>query len=129
MAKTAWRNKRKRIRQRDGDDCWLCKKPIDFTLENDHAMRASLDHYVPRKWGGSNRAENLRLAHQHCNVSREHYRPETMEFTDEEIYLLTNPSHVKGELSRAARKAKRKKNGSDAFPHDVSKGLRCSTTF
>lgn len=68
------RNNRQRARQtvrsRDGDLCWLCDEPIDFTLPEGDGMCASLDHVIPQSAGGTWRLSNLRLAHKTCNGLR-----------------------------------------------------------
>jgi 5-methylcytosine-specific restriction endonuclease McrA len=52
------------ILERDGDKCAICKKPIG------DIERATLDHIVPRAFGGRDRIENLQLAHFHCNYKQ-----------------------------------------------------------
>jgi 5-methylcytosine-specific restriction endonuclease McrA len=44
--------------------CWLCGLPVP-------REERSVDHVVKRRDGGSNRRENLRLAHLSCNSSRQ----------------------------------------------------------
>lgn len=51
------------LRSRDGDNCWLCH---DLVLEGED----QIDHVVLRSKGGSNEAENLKLAHSWCNRKR-----------------------------------------------------------
>jgi hypothetical protein len=58
------------LRERDGDDCWLCLGPIDFALAPGDRMAKSLDHVIPRSAGGSSRMSNLKLAHRKCNSDR-----------------------------------------------------------
>jgi len=43
-----------------GDTCWLCGQPGARTV----------DHVVPRQFGGTDMLDNLRLAHFGCNVGR-----------------------------------------------------------
>ena len=51
--------------------CWVCGRPIDrAAAENDHGQ-LSVDHVVPRRLGGGNELENLRLAHKGCNERRD----------------------------------------------------------
>ena len=61
-----------KIRERDGDNCHICGKIIDFTItdfaKNDLAV--SSDHFTPVSDGGSNHIDNLRLSHRICNTSR-----------------------------------------------------------
>lgn len=99
------KSKVKKIWLRDGNNCWLCKQPLDSSLAPDHKMRTSVDHVIPRKWGGSNELSNLKLAHQNCNSSREVKFPETLVFTEQDILLGTNPNHLTGGLSGKALKA------------------------
>lgn len=58
----ASRSQRRRARflERNGGRCYLCGEPL--TLET-----MTVDHYVPRALGGSNRRANLRLACAPCN--------------------------------------------------------------
>jgi len=65
------RSQVRRLRERDGDDCWLCLLPIDFTITDiNDPMHCSRDHVVPRALGGSRGVENMRLAHRQCNAER-----------------------------------------------------------
>ena len=48
---------------RDLDVCWLCNNHVLF-------RHLSMDHVIPRSHGGSNGAENLRVAHDVCNSRR-----------------------------------------------------------
>lgn len=69
-------NKRKyyqNLRTRDGDLCWLCGEPMDFSDRPSGGAgdrSATLDHVVPLGRGGSNEQTNLRLAHAKCNNER-----------------------------------------------------------
>lgn len=58
---------------RDGWACWVCEQPVDPDATSD-GLRASLDHVVEVRHGGSDEVENLRLAHTVCNVSRDRNR-------------------------------------------------------
>jgi 5-methylcytosine-specific restriction endonuclease McrA len=49
------------LRARDGDDCWLCRRPI---REGD----ATIEHLVARANGGTNDPANLALCHHGCNA-------------------------------------------------------------
>lgn len=55
------------IAERDGSDCSICAEPVDLSLKWPDRMSATRDHVVPVTHGGSNAAENLRLAHLSCN--------------------------------------------------------------
>lgn len=54
----------KRRLWRMGHYCGICREPMDSIDE------ASVDHVVPLARGGSNRFENLQLAHPDCNSER-----------------------------------------------------------
>jgi 5-methylcytosine-specific restriction endonuclease McrA len=59
-------NKRRRLAERDGAQCWLCKGP--FELKG--PLKATIDHIIPRSLGGTDRMDNLKLAHRLCNRKR-----------------------------------------------------------
>jgi 5-methylcytosine-specific restriction endonuclease McrA len=61
-----WKRKVALLRARDGNDCWLCGKP----LGGSPGGSITLDHVIPRSKGGSNTLDNLRLAHRRCNHRR-----------------------------------------------------------
>lgn len=50
---------RRKLRERDGDQCWFCGRVLggDCTLE----------HLMPKSKGGPNAADNYALAHKACN--------------------------------------------------------------
>lgn len=98
--------KRKKVYERDGNKCWLCNE--DIKCATDRKIGASLDHFVPKKFGGKNSLDNLRLAHKYCNSIREYKFPHTMTFSVEQIENLTNRNSENGGLSKKAMKAVRK---------------------
>lgn len=58
-----------RVGERDGWICQLCLEPIDPRDSGIH--RASVDHIVRKRHGGTRDMSNLRIAHQSCNSFRE----------------------------------------------------------
>ena len=66
----SFKEKRIRVRKRDGDNCWLCNKIVIEGLQDGHPEMATLDHVVEVFRGGGNNLENLRLAHAKCNNDR-----------------------------------------------------------
>ena len=58
-------NVRRKLRKRDGPNCWLCHKP--FTDPEDPE---TIDHVKTKREGGTDGLYNLRLAHKSCNESR-----------------------------------------------------------
>jgi 5-methylcytosine-specific restriction endonuclease McrA len=55
---------------RDGATCWICRYPLVPDAVPNSPLRTSFDHVVEVAEGGSNRNENLRLAHAVCNNAR-----------------------------------------------------------
>ena len=66
--------RRRAIRKRHkaiGAPCWLCGKPIDYSLPAGHPMSFEVDEVVPVSLGGSPiEWENTRPAHRICNQRR-----------------------------------------------------------
>lgn len=58
------------IYERDGWICGFCSESVDPTIKNPKPWAATLDHIIPRSKGGSDDADNLRLAHRYCNNVR-----------------------------------------------------------
>lgn len=63
-----YRRKAARLK-RQGGDCWICKQPIDPTLDWRHPMAFTADHVQPLSQGGDLYGET-RPAHRSCNSSR-----------------------------------------------------------
>jgi len=51
---------RRIVLTRDGGVCWICGRPGATTV----------DHVIPRAYGGTDELTNLRAAHAHCNYAR-----------------------------------------------------------
>lgn len=64
------KTKRKKLRERDGDLCWICRRAMDFKGSAVGPEFATIDHVLPRSQGGSHDIDNLRLAHRRCNLAR-----------------------------------------------------------
>lgn len=60
------------IAERDGWRCHLCAKKVRRTLPGTHPMGPTIDHLVPLAAGGTDRRDNVRLAHRQCNITRRH---------------------------------------------------------
>jgi HNH endonuclease len=59
------------LRERDGDDCWLCATVVPMEDENPPGpLQSTRDHVIPKRLGGRDWAENIRLAHRLCNNRR-----------------------------------------------------------
>jgi phytoene dehydrogenase-like protein len=57
------KSKRDRIVARDGQNCHLCGRYVELD-------DITLDHVIPRVWGGTQGIDNLRVAHKWCNEWR-----------------------------------------------------------
>lgn len=53
-----------------GSVCWLCRLPINLALRYPRRGSLSIEHVLPRSYGGSDDIANLRPAHLGCNWSR-----------------------------------------------------------
>lgn len=59
------------VRKRDGDNCSLCRTPINFSRAPGTEWGPSLEHVIPLAAGGTNDLDNLRLAHAYpCNKAK-----------------------------------------------------------
>lgn len=62
------------LRKRDGDLCQLCGVTIDFEIKDvREPSRGSVDHIIPRSWGGKDELDNYWLAHWWCNSNKSAY--------------------------------------------------------
>lgn len=55
---------RRMLINRDGMVCGICKEPIEKMSD------VTIDHIEPASKGGTDKLENLRLAHEFCNNQR-----------------------------------------------------------
>lgn len=53
-----------RLRERDGDNCFFCRKPL--------ADEVTIEHLIALAHGGPNHISNLFLAHRECNQRAGH---------------------------------------------------------
>jgi 5-methylcytosine-specific restriction endonuclease McrA len=60
-----------RLLARDGSNCGICGLPLDRSIDdpNDDNF-VTFDHITPSSVGGTDRLDNLRLAHLRCNQLR-----------------------------------------------------------
>lgn len=63
------RKMKHKLRDRHGDNCHWCGKPMCFDT-NEDPLSASIEHIIPKSDGGTNKQANLRLAHRRCNEDR-----------------------------------------------------------
>jgi 5-methylcytosine-specific restriction endonuclease McrA len=57
------------LRQRDGDNCRRCRRPMDFDLPVGRDQAPAIEPILPRMDGGGGSAlDNLCLCHVRCNA-------------------------------------------------------------
>lgn len=84
----------KLLRERDGDNCCFCHRPIDFTLRRALWGRSFEHRHVRWSAGGSWDPNNLALAHKWCNHIEDHnWR---LQRFHEEVFLKKLPGRIKG---------------------------------
>lgn len=52
--------------------CWICGKRINLYLPYNHALAFTMDHIVPKRFGGQDIRSNAVPAHRSCNTKRRH---------------------------------------------------------
>lgn len=55
---------------REETHCWICNQLVDKTLPGTHRDGPTADHVIRKEDGGTNKRDNLRLAHLRCNSGR-----------------------------------------------------------
>src|SRR5438045_6294006 len=83
---TPWKYKREQerkrlqsLRQRDGDDCRRCRRPLRFDLTDGHDLGAKIEWVVPEAAGGAPALENFCLTHRRCHSDAADYTAEVRE--------------------------------------------------
>lgn len=63
----------RRVRKRDGDNCFYCGKVMDFTPASNRIFKddhATLEHVIPLSKGGNHSWDNVVLACRRCNLMK-----------------------------------------------------------
>lgn len=74
-----------KLRERDGDNCQRCRRPMDFNLPRGHAQAPTIEHILPKSRGGTSSKggigtlDNLCLCHGRCNAMAGDNTPEVQE--------------------------------------------------
>ena len=55
------------LRERDGDTCWRCRRPMRFDLPRGDDQAPTIEHIRPKSKGGDGGLDNLCLCHARCN--------------------------------------------------------------
>lgn len=79
-----WKHRREEVkrrvealRQRDGDACRRCRRPMRFDLPNGHDQGAKIEEIRPGT--GGDQLDNLCLTHQRCNAAGADHTDEVTE--------------------------------------------------
>ena len=56
------------LRQRDGDDCRRCRRPLRFDLPNGHDWGPKVEQIAPAMEDEAPSLDNLCLCHRRCNA-------------------------------------------------------------
>jgi nitrate/TMAO reductase-like tetraheme cytochrome c subunit len=69
-----WMFKREKAKQRvaklrtiNGDNCWRCHAPMNFTEPRNKRRSATIEHLTARAHGGNSAIDNIVLCHRGCN--------------------------------------------------------------
>lgn len=57
------------LRERDGDNCRRCRRPLRFDLPRGHDKAPRIEHIVPSVEQEEETFENLCLCHSRCNAA------------------------------------------------------------
>jgi 5-methylcytosine-specific restriction endonuclease McrA len=64
------------LRQRDGDDCRRCRRPMRFDLPSGHDLAAKVESILPASADGPAQLDNACLCHRRCNAESADYTAE-----------------------------------------------------
>lgn len=67
------------LRQRDGDNCWRCRRPLCFDAPRGSEQASTIEHILPKSKGGTSALDNLCLCHGRCNWMMADNTPEVKE--------------------------------------------------
>jgi hypothetical protein len=67
------------IRQRDGDDCRRCRRPMRFDLPAGHDSGPKVEIIVPATTDEEEALDNLCLCHRRCNAENADFTREVQE--------------------------------------------------
>jgi hypothetical protein len=95
---TPWKFKRQQheqrlraLRQRDGDDCRRCRRPLSFDLPSGHEKAPTIEQIAPQS--NEQPLDSLCLCHGRCNAESGDHTPEVQERLrrKSEAALLSRP--------------------------------------
>ena len=56
-----------KVREKNGDNCWRCHHPMNFSEPRNKRRSATVKHLLARASGETSRLDNLVLCHSGCN--------------------------------------------------------------
>lgn len=68
--KVDWSISINRLTKRDGRNCSLCNKVMNYSVDNNHNDYPSIEHVKPISKGGTHTWDNVKLAHRKCNSEK-----------------------------------------------------------
>lgn len=85
------------IRQRDGDDCRRCRRPLRFDLQDGHDFGPKIERISNEDAGSAIELDQLCLTHGRCNPSMVDHTGEVLERVrrKNEAELLAKPRRRK----------------------------------
>src|SRR5947209_15300106 len=105
---TPWRYRREQealrlrtLRERDGDDCRRCRRPLRFDLPAGHDMGAKVEAIVHAPGDEPAALDNLCLTHRRCHAEAADYTAEVKERIRRkaEAELLSRPRKRKSKAA------------------------------
>ena len=94
---------RRSVYNRDDYTCYICGKKVVVGVD------ATVDHYVPRSKGGTNREKNLRTCCKPCNEAKGSMRTEPTEEWGDVGKKKQSQSQQKRQSRKIKRRAERRK--------------------
>jgi hypothetical protein len=67
------------LRQRDGENCSRCRRPLRFDLPDGHDLGPKIEELVTTSAGENESLDNLCLTHGRCNAKDSHDTAEVKE--------------------------------------------------
>src|ERR1043165_5919821 len=89
------------LRQRDGDDCRRCRRPLRFDLPPGHDWGPKVEEILPPPQDNSETIEHLCLCHRRCNAEAADNTREVQERVRRkgEAALFSKPSKRAGKAA------------------------------
>src|SRR4051794_6731022 len=67
------------LRERDGDNCSRCRRPMRFDLPQGHDLAPTLEHLQPQSNGAASALDDLCLCHVRCHGAMIDHTSEVVE--------------------------------------------------